>query len=184
VEEVGDGLEEVFRALDRNCGIVLVLRSFHVTKGSIIGSIQFTGPLVQKNRIRADITLNEKLIFDPEWRVVNTVYPDLPEFRVKVYSLKEILIEKLRSIIQRGKSRDYYDVWRILKENEFNMKEVRDLLIKKCQINEIAYKPELIFDDERLREAERYWQPALGELTKELPVFGEVVSKLKEKLIP
>lgn len=182
-EAIRDSLEQVFGAITLSNGLVFSLKSFYVTKGSIIASLQFAGPLVQKNRLRIDITLDEKLIFPPEWRIVKTDYPDLPEFRVKVYSLKEILIEKLRSIIQRGKSRDYYDVWRLLKENEFDINEVRDLLIRKCQINEIAYKPELIFDDKRLREANRYWQKALSELTKELPEFEEVVLELRKKLI-
>ena len=177
------GLDHIFKAMNQNSGIIFSLKSFHVTKGSIIASLQFKGPLVQKNRIRTDITLDEKLIFGPEWRIVTTDYPDLPRLRVKVYTITEILIEKLRSIIQRGKSRDYYDVWRLIKENRFNMKEVKDLFIKKCQINDIEYKPELVFDGERLREAERYWQKALGELTKELPKFDAVISELKAKLI-
>lgn len=181
-EEIADGFKQVFSVAKLNSGIVFSLKSFHITGGSIIASLQFKGPLVQKNRIRTDITRSEKLILDPEWRLVKTIYPDLPEFKVKVYSLKEILIEKLRSIIQRGKSRDYYDVWLLLKENQFDMKEMRDLLIKKCQINEIDYKSELIFNDKRLRAAKRYWERALSELTKELPKFDNVVSELKKKL--
>jgi len=181
-DEIREGLEQVLKTTSQNSGIAFSLDSFHVTEGSIIANLQFRGPLVHRNRIRIDITLNEKLIFDPEWKVITTDYPDLPEFRVKVYSLKEILIEKLRSIMQRGKSRDYYDVWRLLKENRFDMKEVRELLIEKCKINEISYDSELIFDEERLEDARRHWQKALGELTKELPKFDDVVSELKMKL--
>lgn len=136
-----------------------------------------------KNRLRIDITLDEKLVLEPAWRVINTDYPDLSEFNVKVYPLKEILIEKTRSIIQRGKSRDYYDIWRLLREHEFDMNETRELLIAKCRINVIAYEPELIFDADRLREAEGYWKSAMGELTKELPEFKEVVSELQIRLL-
>ena len=182
-EEIADGFKQVFGAAKRNSGIVFSLKSFHATGGSVIASLQFKGPLVQENRIRTDITCGEKLIFDPEWRVVKTVYPDLPEFRVKVYSLEEILIEKLRSIIQRGKSRDYYDVWRLLKENKFDMHPIRELLITKCKINDVQYKPQLIFDDTQLTEAKRYWQKALGELARNLPDFEEAISELKKKLI-
>ena len=180
---IRDGLEQVFTAIKKSNGMVFELRSFHITDGSIIAGVQFTGPLVHKNRLRADITLDEKLVTPPELRTVSTGYPDIPAFRVKVYSPKEILIEKVRSIIQRGKSRDYYDVWRIFKDDEFDMDEVKNLLIKKCQINEIDYKPELIFDEDRLKEAEGYWQKALGELTKELPDFNIVISELKTKLV-
>jgi len=182
VEEIRSGLEQVFRAGSANSGIAFSLKTFHATKGGIIASIQFMGPLVRKNQLRIDITLSEKLVLGPEWRTVKTEYPDIPEFEVKSYVIKEILIEKIRSIIQRGKSRDYYDVWRLLKEKQFDVNEIRELTIKKCRINKIEYKPELVFGDERLREAKRYWQKALGELTKELPEFNEVVSELKKKL--
>ena len=143
-EETKDELEQVFRAASTSSGIAFSLKTFHATKGSIIANIQFIGPLVRKNQLRMDITLDEKLVLRPEWRKVTTIYPDLPEFEVKAYDLKEILIEKIRSIIQRGKSRDYYDVWRLLKEKEFDIDEVRELLIRKCQINRIEYKLSLI----------------------------------------
>jgi predicted nucleotidyltransferase component of viral defense system len=82
------------------------------------------------------------------------------------------LIEKIRSIIQGGKSRDYYDVSRLLREHEFDMNAI-----------DRAYEPELIFDADRLREAEGYWKSAMGELTKELPEFKEVVSELQIRLL-
>lgn len=182
-EEIKQGLEQVFRTLSRNSGITLSFQSFHSSEEAIIVSLQFMGPLVHRNRIRTDITLREKLLFAPEWREVKTVYPDLPEMRVKVYSLKEILTEKLRSIMQRGKSRDYYDVWRLLKENEFDMREINGLLVKKCRINDIPYKPELVLDEKRLGKAKRYWEKALGELTKKLPDFDTVISELKRGLV-
>lgn len=180
-EKIRDGLKQVFISLKRNSGISFSIDSFHVSQDSIIASLQFIGPLIHKNRLRTDITLTEKLLFKPECRVVRTMYPDLPEFKVKVYPLKEILIEKLRSMIQRGKSRDYYDVWRLLKVKKYEMKKISKLLMEKCRINQIEYKPELIFDDERLREAKRHWEKALAELTKELPDFNRVVSDLKKK---
>ncbi len=46
---------------------------------------------------------------------VESNYPDIRRYRAVVYSLEEILAEKIRSILQRGKSRDYYDVWMLLK---------------------------------------------------------------------
>lgn len=182
-EQLREGLDQVLSAANVNSGMPFSLQSFHTTDGSIIANIQFAGPLVMKNKFKMDITLDEKLVLEPEWTIIKTDYPDLSEFSVKVYSLKEVLIEKIRSMIQRVRSRDYYDVWRLLKENEFDMNEIRELLLKKCKINGIAYESKLIFDAERLREAEGYWKRALGELIKELPEFKEVVSELKEKLM-
>ena len=54
--------------------------------------------------------------------------------RVLCYTLEELLVEKLRSILQRSKTRDYYDVWRLLKEkaDQFDRQSVRGVLTAKC----------------------------------------------------
>jgi len=181
--EINSGLRGAFQALDLKCGLAFSFDSFYITEGSIIVRIQYIGPLLYKNQIKADITFDEKLIFDPEWKVITTLYPDLPDFRVKVYTLKEILLEKIRSIIQRGKSRDYYDVWRLLTKNNFIMENIRKLLIMKCEINNIEYNPDLIFNDERLKSVKEYWYKSLTDLTKELPEFDQMILELKKKLV-
>lgn len=68
-----------------------------------------------------DSTLRDILIFKggtairkiyfPEWRLSEDMdFTIMQEFEVLVYSPNEILVKKLRSILQRGKARDYYDV--------------------------------------------------------------------------
>lgn len=182
--DIKEGIKQAFTSLKENSGILFSVDSFHVSPDSIIASLQFKGPLVHKNRLRTDITLTEKLLFAPQWKKLKTVYPDVPEFRVKVYTLKEILIEKLRSIIQRGKSRDYYDVWRLLKVKNYKMEKIDELLEEKCKITQVEYRPELIFDRERLKAAERHWKKALRNLTKELPDFPQVIYELKKEILP
>lgn len=135
-EKIREFMQQVFQFLLRESGINYSLESFHSAEGAIIANIQFFGPLNFTNRIRYDISLREKMVLKPEHRSIRTNYPDLPEFEVFVYPLSEILVEKIRSIMQRGYSRDYYDVWRLLKENKFKDSEVKNLLIKKCELTE------------------------------------------------
>jgi len=179
---IGRCLEDVFSSVAQKSGLILRLDSLKPIRGGVDAKIQFTGPLVYKNQLSLDITFDEILVTEPEWRTVATAYPDVLSIRVKVCSLREILAEKIRSIMQRGKSRDYYDVWRLLEENDFDMSDMWALLVEKCRTKGIEYDPGLIFDEERLREAERYWQVALGELVTELPDFKVVKSALREKL--
>ena len=181
-EVVRAGFEEVFSFLASASGITFSLQDFNPGMWSILADIQYVGPLGAKNRIAHDITLKERLVEEPEWRIISPEYPDLEKFKVKVYSLTEVLTEKIRSIIQRGKTRDYYDVWRLLKEKSFDKKKIRGLLVKKCEVAGVEYQPELIFDPKRLDEAERYWEPALGYLTKDLPEFKKVISELRSVL--
>lgn len=84
--------------------------------------------------------------------------------------------------MQRGYSRDYYDVWRLLKENEFKDSEIRKLLKMKCELNGIKCEPNLLFDEKRLSEAQSFWEKGLLYLTRELPRFEIVISEMKERL--
>ncbi len=52
------------------------LKSFHSNPEHIIAEIQFAGPL-GKNRIRMDISLNEKIITDPVMREDKSKYYDI-----------------------------------------------------------------------------------------------------------
>lgn len=115
--------------------------------------------------------------------MIKSDFADLPDFKILAYSLKEIMSEKIRSIMQRGYSRDYYDVWRLLKENEFDKQEIKDLLVKKCKLKGIPYEPGLLFDKTRLEEARAHWSRGLSHLVKELPDFDEVISELKAGLL-
>lgn len=181
-DAIREGLLHAFDRLRSVSGINYSLESFHATEGAITANVQFVGPLNFPNRIKHDITLKERMVFKPEQRTVKSLYPDLPYFRVLVYSIDEILAEKIRSIMQRGYSRDYYDVWRLMKEGKFKTREFKDVLIKKCELNGIEYRPELVFDRDRLNEARAFWSRGLGHLLRELPNFDTVMSDLRESL--
>ncbi|AFU57606.1 hypothetical protein Ngar_c06630 [Candidatus Nitrososphaera gargensis Ga9.2] len=164
-------------------GIAYSVHSYHANPGAIIAYVQFRGPLNHPNRIKLDISLSEKMALKPESRMIKSDFADLPDFKILAYSLKEIMSEKIRSIMQRGYSRDYYDVWRLLKENEFDKQEIKDLLVKKCKLKGIPYEPGLLFDKTRLEEARAHWSRGLSHLVKELPDFDEVISELKAGLL-
>jgi len=171
--------EQVFSSVSKRSSIIYSFSSFNTGEFAIFADVQFLGPMGFKNKISHDISLKEKMIEKPMRIKVKPGYEDIPEFEVIVYSPNEIMVEKLRSIFQRGKARDYYDVWRLMKEKEFNPDKIRELLILKCQITGIEFKPELIFDENRLSEAKKFWTIALARLTKNLPDFDSVVKDLR-----
>jgi predicted nucleotidyltransferase component of viral defense system len=41
-------------------------------------------------------------------------YSDLGEHQLLCYTLEEFLVEKLRSVMQRMKAGDFYDIWYLL----------------------------------------------------------------------
>jgi len=176
------GFEKAFTLLKEMSGISYSFSAFSSSRYTILADVQFLGPLGFKNKIAHDISLREKLVEEPVWRKVRPEYDDIPEFRMQVYSLNEILVEKIRSIFQRGKTRDYYDVWRLMKENRFNESRIRSLLVRKCEMTGIEFRPELIFDETRLSEAEKFWTIALARLTKDLSDFQSILAELKTLL--
>ena len=160
-------------------------RSFSSVAGSepiVLASVQFLGPLGFKNTIRLDVSRKEPLADEAARVRVKPEYDEIGEFEVLVYSMDEVLAEKMRSIMQRGKARDYYDVWRLLKERRFDPARIRALVIKKCEGVRFAYEPKLLFDEARLADARRFWQIALGRLTKSLPDFDLVIGDLRKEL--
>lgn len=178
-QSLKQAFEQVFLSVSKRSSIVYSFTAFNAGEYAIFADVQFLGPIGFKNKIAHDISLKEKMVEKPLRMNVKPEYEDIPEFEVLVYSPNEILVEKLRSILQRGKARDYYDVWRLMKEKEFNPDRIRELLILKCQITGVEFKPNLIFDVNRLSEAKKFWTIALARLTKNLPGFESVVKDLR-----
>lgn len=178
-KDLKQGFEEVFISVNRMSNIVYSFSAFNAGKFAIFADVQFLGPMRFKNKISFDISLKEKLIEKPKRINVKPEYNDIPSFEVLVYSPNEILVEKLRSILQRGKARDYYDVWRLLKENDFDQGKIGELLIEKCLITGVDFKNDLFFDYDRLSEAKKFWTIALARLTRDLPDFEMVVKDLR-----
>lgn len=149
----------------------------------------YDGPLRktsgQKNNIRLDISYDENIYSDKNYLPVFKSYEDDIEAQLPVYTLEEIMAEKLRSILQRGKSRDYYDVWILLKDHDsdFDAKLVIEIMKKKCHDKGIGTpKPEDFFMPQRIEDAARYWQRGLAHQVEMLPNFIQITGELKNLL--
>ena len=158
--------------------------------GDELVSVQFKlgydGPLRkssgQKNNVRVHIAFEERLISEPVKRKIHSGYSDDIESEMTVYSLEEVLSEKLRSILQRGKSRDYYDVWILLKKykDDFSNERLWEILKGKCEFKDIPTpKTEDFFNKERTEEAGRYWERGLAHQLNDVPDFKLVLEELK-----
>ena len=72
-----------------------------------------------------EVTVDERILWASEDRLVIHEYGEPLEAEVQVYPLEEIVAEKLRALLQqaemlarrgwsRSRARDYYDLWRVL----------------------------------------------------------------------
>ncbi len=186
-EEIKNELTNAFNKTKEIGSPELTIKSMHTNQGYIQFKVQYKAILEQAGTIKLDISLTEKVIYGSNiLPVLELPYSDIESFKVHCYALQEIAVEKMRSLFQRGKSRDYYDIWKIMTTPNLEKKlmiqttGLRSLLLEKCDLTDIPYKPELIFAQEQLQGAKDNWESSLGRMTVELPDFDKVINELKE----
>lgn len=137
---------------------------------------QYVGP-ISRNTVKIEFT-RELFVGDIVTKNVPRVY-DYEEFEVKVYSLENILAEKLRTLIERGYARDYYDVWRLISSNKFNGDNVKQLFLDKCKGKNIVYSGVNQFFPQNLdNELDVYYKNNLTRLTSEpLPLLKTLIEE-------
>ncbi len=162
---------------ENGMGVVLKDRP-HTNIGYLQSRFQYTGPL-GKDTIKIEIS-REEIIGESKIEKVPRVF-DYPNFEIRVYSLEDILAEKIRSMIQRKRIRDYYDVWRLLKERKFDNKKVKNLFLEKCKSKKITFTGiEQFFPSDIVQMLEPYMEKGLTRLSREpLPPLQNIIDKLK-----
>jgi uncharacterized protein len=128
-------------------------------------------------QVKVHLTFDEPVFDEPIVCSVKPAYSDLSAFGIAAYSKREIVAEKLRSLLQQQKKwprpRDLYDLWYILCKSaeHFSRKELGSLFDAKCRIRGV--QPD--FDgltSEALRELnEKVWLNRLGPMLKDVPDF-------------
>jgi predicted nucleotidyltransferase component of viral defense system len=151
-----------------------------INPGFLRARAQFTGP-ISKNTIKIEVT-KEKFIGENDTIDVPRTY-DYPEFSVLSYTLNNILAEKLRSMIERTRIRDYYDSWRLLKIDAVDDERVKELFIKKCEAKNIKFQDVNTFFPDNLMETLEPHLDTLTRLTVEpLPPLRQIIDELKKNL--
>lgn len=98
------------------------------------------------------------------------------------YSLEEILVEKLRSVMQRMQARDFYDIWHLLEINGLDLDFYVNEFIAKCESKNV--NPNDFFKKlkQRLPQYKARWQKSLKDQIQELPDFEQVERQVMRHL--
>ena len=131
-------------------------------------------------QVKVHLTFDEPILDKAMDCPVAPGYSDLSAFEITAYSKKEIVAEKLRSLLQQQKKwprpRDLYDLWYILYKTKerLSWQELKPLFDEKCRIRDV--QPETAgLTSERLREwNENAWVRQLGPMLKDLPDFEQL----------
>ena len=140
--------------------------------------------------------MDERVLLPAEQRQVIHEYGEPLNAEVKVYSLEEIVAEKLRALLQqaemferrgwsRSRARDYYDLWRVLDtyRDRMNLTDFASLLREKCTVRGVSFSsPDDFFHESMLAYAEETWEQWLGPLVLGLPSFDTVISGLRPRV--
>lgn len=173
---------EVPGIIRRENGMDVVLRDRpHTNMGYLQSRFQYTGPL-GKDTVKIEIS-KEPTIAEIMIEKVPRVF-DYPDFEVRIYSLEDILAEKMRSMIQRKRIRDYYDVWRLLKARRFDREKVKGIFLEKCKSKGIQFNgTDQFFPDDLIRTLEPYVEKGLSRLSREkLPSIESIIGELGKSL--
>lgn len=189
-QEFRQSLDEWYSKVEQISQIRLATKMLHKPNGYARVRAQFTGPLAYPGMIFMDLSFDEPLCLAPEARPILS-QPFLSEGQtVLTYRLEELLAEKIRSLMERGKSRDYYDVWRLLKEkyNLIDFKILGQVLTKKLEHKNLVCTGINDFLPKDTGTLKQYWaselEPQIIQLLSLDIVLPEIENLLKENVLP
>lgn len=153
--------------------------------GGINFYIGYVGPLGgqgSNKRVKVDISRSEKLEFAPVMKPVFASYSDTERYELLCYALEEVLVEKMRSVMQRMQARDFYDIWYLLEQQGMEIEYYLDEFAGKCAVKNLnpADFPKKLAD--RLPSYKGRWQSSLSEQIQNLPNFERVEREVLRRL--
>lgn len=188
-------------------GIRFYLQSFQETQSGDVGQgykiqIKYWGANHKPNqpplpnpaerwhdKIELDFSYSEKLFLPVVSRPLIHNFPDnnlIGTKEIPCYALEEIVAEKLRTLIQRNRPRDCYDLWYLFKSKmEIDLNVAKELFYKKLQQKNISLSsPNVLITDEKIKIMVRHWNNSLlHQLPKgEIPSPSALMIELKDQI--
>lgn len=190
-EQIFDWFNETFEYIKEEANIPLeIIDNNEHEDGGINFYISYIGPLGgqgNNKRVKVDISKSEQLGFEPLMKDVFIGYSDMEEHQLLCYSLEEVLVEKLRSVMQRMQARDFYDIWYLLQQHGMEVDLYLNEFETKCKSKELHH---IEFTEKLAKRLPQYkgrWKSSMSEQIKDLPDFDQVereVLRLLKKLTP
>jgi hypothetical protein len=185
-EQIFEWFNEVFEYIKEEANIPLEIidNNEHENEG-INFYISYVGPLgglgANKN-VKVDISRSENLVFNPILKDVFIGYADQEEHQLLCYSLEEVLVEKLRSVMQRMQARDFYDIWYLLEIHGMDVDFYINEFKTKCESKEV--NPADFYNklEQRLPQYKGRWQKSMADQIHNLPDFDTVLREVTRHL--
>jgi predicted nucleotidyltransferase component of viral defense system len=185
-EQIFKWFKQKFKFIREEANIPLeIIDNNEHEDGGINFYISYIGPLGgqrSNKKVKVDISRSEKMEFEPVNKEAFKVYSDIDDYQLLCYLLEEILIEKMRSVIQRMQARDLYDIWYLLEEHGLDIGFYLNKFKNKCTTKGIDSSTFLAKLSERIPQYKGRWQVSMNDQIKELPGFEKVEREVQRNL--
>lgn len=185
-EQIFDWFKASFEFVKEEANIPLdIIDNNEHEDGGINFYISYIGPLGgqgSNKKVKVDISRTETLVFEPALKSIFVDYSDQEEHQMLCYSLEEVLVEKMRSVMQRMQARDFYDIWYLLEQHGMDIDFYVSEFKAKCESKglQAADFPKKL--SERLQQYKGRWKSSLAEQIKDLPAFEQVEREVQRHL--
>ena len=185
-EQIFEWFFEAFEYIQDEANIPLetVANNEH-EDGGINFYISYLGPLGGiggKKRVKVDISRSEKLQFEPVMQDTFLAYSDQEAHQLLCYPLEEVLVEKLRSVMQRMQARDFYDIWYLLEIQKMDVAFYSIEFKAKCESKGIDPADFHNKVAQRLPQYKGRWKSSMADQIHDLPDFDQAVREVMRHL--
>jgi predicted nucleotidyltransferase component of viral defense system len=177
-DKILDDFKSVFEYISAEANIPLEITEENEHQdGGFNFYINYVGPLGGQGKhksVKVDISGNEKLVFEARKKQLIVSYSDQIPHQLHCYSLEEVLVEKMRSVMQRMQPRDFYDIWYLLEVQQMDVKMYSKEFSRKCEnkaINPDHFSQKLT---QRLPQYRGRWVRSMADQIQALPDFEQV----------
>lgn len=148
--------------------------------------------------IKIEVTKDELVIAPARFEKIIHTYNEPLNAKIKVYCLEEIIMEKLRAILQkiiklhekgwgRSRARDFYDIWMIYNRylHSIDNNIIKANIAKKFSVKGIEFKSiEDFFDPAYISVVTREWDQWLAPYVSNLPTSEAVLNDVRKRILP
>lgn len=178
-EQIFTWFREIFEYIRDEANIPLeIIDNNEHEDGGINFYIGYVGPFGgqrSNKKVKVDISRSEKLEFEPVFKPAFLEYSDLEEHQLLCYPLEELLVEKLRSVMQRMQARDFYDIWYLLEVHKMDVDLYLSEFANKCTNKGLSsgdFQKKL---KDRLPQYKGRWKSSMSDQIQDLPDFDQIV---------
>ena len=175
-EDLSKVKERIIKILEDNKAIFPKYNFEKETSNFFRLKIFYKSFFANKNYILLDVNKKASIILKPQKYKVNHFYENIPKFEICTLDVKELVAEKVRTLIMRNQPRDYYDIYNLFKKG-YKI----DFKLAEKKLREANQKFEIKNVFKNTKKIYSRWKE-VNQITNKSVDFFKVIKKLQKEL--